>query len=240
MRSALRKERHRRLRNTDCTHHYHHLEPQVFDRLEYLTQRLNYALPDNTISQVIITTDNYLGYTLNRYLFSGKRTAVFSSLESPSRRLEETGIRQLIVDMAGLAVSCYETLERLRLLIRERSDIRVYLLVPDKDVSLTRFMQKAGKFYILQRRQNLSSLRNALLSPSTVQNTDGTFSHTDWKIISALSQGMSLKEIALLLNTPYHRVIYRLNQLITQLDLPHRHSLLYLIHRLSVTSLHLI
>ena len=101
-------------------------------------------------------------------------------------------------------------------------------------------MQKAGKFYILQRRQNLSSLRNALLSPPSVQNTDSTFSHTDWKIISALSQGMSLKEIALLLNTPYHRVIYRLNQLITQLDLPHRHSLLYLIHRLSVTSLHLI
>ncbi|EPL4517946.1 fimbria biosynthesis regulator FimY, partial [Citrobacter freundii] len=37
-----------------------------------------------------------------------------------------------------------------------------------------------------------------------------------------------------------HRIIYRLNQLITRLGLPSRQRFLHLIHRLNVTSLHLI
>lgn len=75
MRSVPRRERHRRLRNAkDCACRYHSPTPQIFDRLELLDQQLNYALPVGIISQAIITTDNYLGYSLSHYLFSGKRT----------------------------------------------------------------------------------------------------------------------------------------------------------------------
>lgn len=78
MRSVPRRERHRRLRNAkDCACRYHSPTPQIFDRLELLDQQLNYALPVGIISQAIITTDNYLGYSLSHYLFSGKRTAAF-------------------------------------------------------------------------------------------------------------------------------------------------------------------
>lgn len=48
---------------------YHSPTPQIFDRLELLDQQLNYALPVGIISQAIITTDNYLGYSLSHYLF---------------------------------------------------------------------------------------------------------------------------------------------------------------------------
>ncbi|NDO83650.1 fimbriae Y protein [Citrobacter sp. NCU1] len=236
----MRRERHRRLRNASCTRNPSQTTRQIFDQIEYLDQRLNYALPDSTFSHAIVTTDRYLGYTLSRYLFSGKRTAVFDTFDPAALGPEESQLQQLVIDMEGLAISRYETLERLRLFTRERNDIHIWFLVSGKDTSLIQFMRMAGNFQILSRHLDLSSLRNALLSPSESSLQSDAFSHTDWKIISALSQGASLKTIARLQNTPYHRVIYRINRLTAQLGLPHRQSLLHLIHRLSVTSLHLI
>ncbi len=59
-------------------------------------------------------------------------------------------------------------------------------------------------------------------------------------MVTLLLQGNSLKKIAQLQTQPYHRIIYRLNQLITRLGLPNRQRFLHLIHRLNVTSHHLI
>ncbi|MDA8477594.1 fimbriae Y protein [Citrobacter sp. Awk 4] len=236
----MRRERHRRLRNASCTRNPPQTTRQVFDQIEYLDQRLNYALPDSTFSHAIVTTDRYLGYTLSRYLFSGKHAAVFNTFEPTALGPERSPLRQLVIDMEGLAISRYEALEHLRLFTRERNNIHIYFLVSGKDASLIQFMRMAGNFQILSRHQDLPSLRKALLFPPEGFLQSDAFSHTDWKIISALSQGASLKTIARLQNTPYHRVIYRINRLTTQLGLPHRQSLLHLIHRLSVTSPHLI
>lgn len=127
------QERHRRLRNAkDCACRYHSPTPQIFDRLELLNQQLNYALPVGIISQAIITTDNYLGYSLSHYLFSGKRTAAFRSLDDISLWIEKGSLRQLIVDMEALPVSCIEALNQLRALSWQQSDIQIYLLVSDK------------------------------------------------------------------------------------------------------------
>lgn len=132
MRSVPRRERHRRLRNAkDCACRYHSPTPQIFDRLELLDQQLNYALPVGIISQAIITTDNYLGYSLSHYLFSGKRTAAFRSLDDISLWIEKGSLRQLIVDMEALPVSCIEALNQLRALSWQQSDIQIYLLVSD-------------------------------------------------------------------------------------------------------------
>lgn len=133
MRSVPRRERHRRLRNAkDCACRYHSPTPQIFDRLELLDQQLNYALPVGIISQAIITTDNYLGYSLSHYLFSGKRTAAFRSLDDISLWIEKGSLKQLIVDMEALPVSCIEALNQLRALSWQQSDIQIYLLVSDK------------------------------------------------------------------------------------------------------------
>ncbi|ESF61566.1 fimbriae Y protein [Salmonella enterica subsp. enterica serovar Stanley str. ATCC 7308] len=147
MRSVPRRERHRRLRNAkDCACRYHSPTPQIFDRLELLNQQLNYALPVGIISQAIITTDNYLGYSLSHYLFSGKRTAAFRSLDDISLWIEKGSLRQLIVDMEALPVSCIEALNQLRALSWQQSDIQIYLLVSDKTPAITQFIRMAGRF----------------------------------------------------------------------------------------------
>ncbi|EAM2676640.1 fimbriae biosynthesis regulator FimY [Salmonella enterica] len=235
MRSVPRRERHRRLRNAkDCACRYHSLTPQIFDRLELLDQQLNYALPVGIISQAIITTDNYLGYSLSHYLFSGKRTAAFRSLDDISLWIEKGSLRQLIVDMETLPVSCIEALNQLRALSWQQSDIQIYLLVSDKTAAITQFIRMAGRFFVLSRRQNLASVREALLSAAEPRLSE-SFSRTDWLMIETLAQGASLKEIARQQSVSYHRVVYRLKQLITLLNLPHRQSFLRLIQQLNVT-----
>lgn len=235
MRSVPRRERHRRSRNAkDCTCRYHSPTPQIFDCLELLNQQLNYALPVGIISQAIITTDSYLAYSLSRYLFSGKRTAAFRSLDDISLWIEEGSLRQLIVDMEALPISCVEALKQLRALSWQQSDIQIYLLVSDKTPAIAQFIRMAGRFFVLSRRQNLASLREALLSTAEPRLSE-SFSHTDWLMIETLAQGVSLKEIARQQSVPYHRVVYRLKQLITLLNLPHRQSFLRLMQQLNVT-----
>ncbi|EAB4380198.1 fimbriae biosynthesis regulator FimY [Salmonella enterica] len=235
MRSVPRRERHRRLRNAkDCAYRYHSPTPQIFDRLELLNQQLNYALPVGIISQAIVTTDNYLGYSLSHYLFSGKRTAAFRSLDDISLWIEKGSLRQLIVDMEMLPVSCIEALNQLRALSWQQSDIQIYLLVSDKTPAIAQFIRMAGRFFVLSRRQNLASVREALLSAAEPRLSE-SFSRTDWLMIETLAQGASLKEIARQQSVPYHRVVYRLKQLITLLNLPHRQSFLRLIQQLNVT-----
>ncbi|EIS5865700.1 fimbria biosynthesis regulator FimY [Salmonella enterica] len=235
MRSVPRRERHRRLRNAkDCACRYHSPTLQIFDRLELLDQQLNYALPVGIISQAIITTDNYLGYSLSHYLFSGKRTAAFRSLDDISLWIEKGSLRQLIVDMETLPVSCIEALNQLRALSWQQSDIQIYLLVSDKTAAITQFIRMAGRFFVLSRRQNLASVREALLSAAEPRLSE-SFSRTDWLMIETLAQGASLKEIARQQSVSYHRVVYRLKQLITLLNLPHRQSFLRLIQQLNVT-----
>ncbi|AEZ46116.1 Fimbriae Y protein [Salmonella enterica subsp. enterica serovar Typhi str. P-stx-12] len=191
-------------------------------------------MPVGIISQAIITTDNYLGYSLSHYLFSGKRTAAFRSLDDISLWIEKGSLRQLIVDMETLPVSCIEALNQLHALSWQQSDIQIYLLVSDKTPAIAQFIRMAGRFFVLSRRQNLASVREALLSAAEPRLSE-SFSRTDWLMIETLAQGASLKEIARQQSVPYHRVVYRLKQLITLLNLPHRQSFLRLIQQLNVT-----
>ncbi len=168
MRSVPRRERHRRLRNAkDCACRYHSPTPQIFDRLELLNQQLNYALPVGIISQAIITTDNYLGYSLSHYLFSGKRTAAFRSLDDISLWIEKGSLRQLIVDMEALPVSCIEALNQLRALSWQQSDIQIYLLVSDKTPAITQFIRMAGRFCSVTTTKPGLSTRSLVISRQT-------------------------------------------------------------------------
>ncbi|HED2373313.1 TPA: fimbriae Y protein [Citrobacter freundii] len=240
MHSAKRRDRYRRIRNTNCTWQYPHCTSQVFDRLEYLAQKLEYTLPDDTISQAIITTDYYLAYALSRHLFSGTRTAVFQSVESALPSMQEPVISQLVIDIESLTLPYFDILERLRQLIKQRNDIQIFIMLSSRDEDLTTFISLSGPFYILSRKLRLPEVRHALLSPVPDYIHSRRINQLDWEMIALLLQGNSLKKIALLQTQPYHRIIYRLNQLITRLGLPSRQRFLHLIHRLNVTSLHLI
>lgn len=240
MHSAKRRDRHRRIRNTNCTWQYPHYTSQVFDQLEYLTQKLEYTLPSDTISQAIITTDYYLAYALGRHLFSGARTAIFQTIESAKVSLRESVISQLVVDMEGLTISYFDVLEYLSQLIKPRNNIQIFILLSRHDEDLIPFISLSGPFYILSRSLRLPEMRRALLSPVLNYIHSRHINQLDWEMVELLLQGNSLKEIALLQARPYHRIIYRLNQLIARLGLSNRQRFLHLIHRLSVTSAHLI
>nr|WP_274922529.1 fimbriae Y protein [Citrobacter youngae] len=240
MHSAKRRERHRRIRNANCTHQYPYCTSQVFDQLEYLTQKIEYTIPGDTISQAIITTDYYLAYALSRHLFSGTRTAIFQSIESALCSLQEPVISQLVVDMAGLTLSYFDILQCLRQLIKQRNDIQIFILLSRHDEDLKTFISLSGPFYILSRSLRLPEMRQALLSPVVNYIHSRRINQIDWEMIALLLQGETLKKIALLQTQPYHRIIYRLNQLITRLGLPNRQRFLHLIHRLKVTYHHLI
>lgn len=92
----------------------------------------------------------------------------------------------------------------------------------------------------MSRSLRLPEMRRALLSPVLNYIHSRPINQLDWEMVELLLQGNSLKEIALLQARPYHRIIYRLNQLIARLGLANRQRFLHLIHRLSVTSAHLI
>lgn len=240
MHSAKRRDRYRRTRNANCSWQFPHCTSQVFDRLEYLAQKLEYTLPDDTISQAIITTDYYLAYALSRHLFSGTRTAIFQSIESTLLSMQEPVISQLVIDIESLKTPYIDILESLRQLINQHHDIQIFIMLSSRDEDLNTFISLSGPFYILPRNLRLPEMRHALLSPVLNYIHSRRINPLDWELITLLLQGNSLKKIALLQTQPYHRIIYRLNQLITRLGLPSRKRFLHLIHRLNVTSPHLI
>ncbi|SUH38951.1 fimbriae Y protein [Salmonella enterica subsp. enterica] len=219
MRSVPRRERHRRLRNAkDCACRYHSPTPQIFDRLELLDQQLNYALPVGIISQAIITTDNYLGYSLSHYLFSGKRTAAFRSLDDISLWIEKGSLRQLIVDMEALPVSVLRRLTSYACSVGNKAISRFTCWYQIKPRYSSVYPYGWAFFCPVATTKSGLSTRSLVISLQT--SLIGSFSRTDWLMIETLAQGASLKEIARQQSVPYHRVVYRIKQLITLLNLP--------------------
>ncbi len=59
------------------------------------------------------------------------------------------------------------------------------------------------------------------------------FSRNEWPILQELARGRTLRQIALLHNRPYSRIIYRLSCILLKLGLSHRQELLHLLNNLS-------
>lgn len=51
--------------------------------------------------------------------------------------------------MEGLPFSYFETIQQLRLLVKQRNDIQIFLLLNDNDESLGKFIAMTGPFYVL-------------------------------------------------------------------------------------------
>lgn len=212
--------------------------PPVFDKLEHLTQQLRFALPECLISQVLISTDVFLGYAWSRYLFSGKRNAVFPSLGSAWHRLEHAQLTHLIVDMESLTTSRFAALETLRQLAPRHHGLHIYLLTTKNDTARFNFLHAAGPFHVLARNLPLPQFRQAMITPPEPHNASPPFRPEEWQLISALACGKSLKCVARQFQLPYHRLVYRLNTCLMQLGLPDRQSFTHLLHRLTLDANH--
>lgn len=205
----------------------------MLDGLEHLSQQLSYALPECIISQIIISSDRFLGYAWSRYLFVGKRTAMFPSLDAARFRLEDRHISSLIVDMESLTTSRFAALEMLRSHCLSKDSLRTWLLVSHQDPPMKAFLAAAGPFEVLERNQSVQHFRDALLAPPSAETSD-YFSPTEWQLLTLLAQGQTLINAARQLKMPYHRAVYRLGTLLQRCGLSSRQALMQLLHRLSL------
>lgn len=233
MRSVVRREKKRRTKARHTMLSWQHDTPLVIDSLEHLSQQLSYALPEGILSQMLISSDRFLGYAWSRHLFVGKRTATFTSLEAARYRLNDSSLTSLIVDMESLTTSRFAALEALRAHCLSKGGLRTYLLISHQDPPMSAFLRAAGPFELLVRDLPVHALRAALLAPP-VPATSPRFSPTEWQLITLLAQGQTLKNAARALHLPYHRAVYRISTLSQHLGLPTRHALTQLLHRLTL------
>lgn len=238
MRKRIRREKHRSDKPTHRVLPYRGATPPLFDTLEQLVQQLNFALPEYMISQTLISTDHYLSYAWRSCLFSGKRNAVFPSLEMANHQLCEPYLSHLIVDMETLTTSRLEALETLRQPNLCNRGLHIYLLTSKDDPAQMSFLRAAGPFHVIARDLSVVPFRQALLVPPERSIHAPLFPATEWKILSSLARGLTMKRIARQLNLPYHRVVYRLNTQLKLLGLPDRQSLIHLLHRLTLNRHH--
>jgi fimbrial protein FimY len=212
---------------------WQHDTPLVIDSLEHLSLQLSDTLPEGIISQMLISSDRFLGYAWSRHLFVGKRTATFGSLEAASYRLNDRSLTSLIVDMESLTTSRFAALMALRAHCLSKGGLRTYLLISHQDPPMHAFLSAAGPFEPLARNLPVQLLREALLAPP-LPKTVPCFSSTEWQLITLLAQGLTLKNAARQIRLPYHRAVYRISTLLQRLGLPGRQSLTQLLHRLTL------
>lgn len=112
--------------------------------------------------------------------------------------------------------------------------LKPHLLVRADDYDTRLFCRAAGPFHVLERQLTASALQQSLLDPGLPPGSGKEwFSPKEWPILQDLSRGHSLKQIALLHDRPYSRIIYRLGCILTKLGLNHRQELLHLLNNLS-------
>ena len=87
---------------------------------------------------------------------------------------------------------------------------------------------------MLERQLNATALQHSLLDTLPPLGTEKDwFSRNEWPILQELSRGKTLRQIALMQNRPYSRIIYRLSCILLKLGLSHRQELLHLLNNLS-------
>lgn len=113
----------------------------------------------------------------------------------------------------------------------------VSLLIRADDYDARLFCKTSGPFDVLERQLPAQALQHALATAlPPVNNRHIYFSREEWFVLQYLTQGESLRNIALFRQRPYSRVVYRLGRILSKLGLNHRQELLHLLHRLSVSS----
>ncbi|PWI80564.1 histidine kinase, partial [Enterobacter sp. CGMCC 5087] len=96
------------------------------------------------------------------------------------------------------------------------------------------FCKAAGPFHVLERQLSAAALQHSLLDTLPPLGTEKDwFSRNEWPILQELSRGKTLRQIALMQNRPYSRIIYRLSCILLKLGLSHRQELLHLLNNLS-------
>ncbi len=234
----MRRNKHRRGRTDYFLNPSCYTAPLFFDRLEYLEQQTGAHKPKKP-DVILVSADCFLSDAITSTLFNHQHTLVSPSIEEVVTHQTLSSAPRIIIDLDSLETPVLEVLETIRQQHISTPQHQITLLSALRKPEITRFMRYAVDCQIVERRLPPNRLKQALggslLDLAALYGTP-RFSLREWGLLLALSRGESLKSIALLLEKPYHHVVYRFNVLLGRLALSNRSKLLHLLHEISVAN----
>lgn len=234
MRMTVRRYRRRRTGSDSPGFTHSPYPPPFFDRLEFLSQSISQPRKTDAPFIILVTEDNFLRSGFLNAQSPLSNCSDHKTLKGALGALNHWPLARLVVDIDCRASTLIDMLDQLRRQSLYPPFLKPHLLVRADDYDTRLFCRAAGPFHVLERQLTASALQQTLMEPGLPTGSGKEwFSPKEWPILQDLSRGHSLKQIALLHNRPYSRIIYRLGCILTKLGLNHRQELLHLLNNLS-------
>jgi len=232
---TVRRYRRRRTGSDTLGFTYSPFAPPFFDRLEFLSQSINLSRKTDAPFIILVTEDNFLRTGFLHGQFPLNCCCDYATLEDAFGALSQWPSARLVVDIESPATPLIERLDQLRRHSLYPPFLVPHLLISADDYDTRLFCKASGPFHVLERQLTAATLQQSLLEVKSAPFlAKEWFTRTEWPILQALSQGKTLRQIALIQNRPYSRIIYRLSGILSKLGLTHRQELLHLINNISI------
>ncbi|MFP2353453.1 helix-turn-helix transcriptional regulator [Enterobacter ludwigii] len=234
MRMTVRRYRRRRTGSDALGFTRSPFAPPFFDRLEFLSQSISQPRKTDAPFIILVTEDHFLRTGFLNGQFPLSSCCDYPTLEDAFSALAQWPSARLVVDIESRSTALIGKLDQLRRHSLYPPFLTPYLLVRADNYDTRLFCKAAGPFHVLERQLTPSAFQHSLMDTSSPQGCDKDwFSRTEWPILQELSRGKTLRQIALMQNRPYSRIIYRLSCILLKLGLTHRQELLHLLNNLS-------
>ncbi|EQB0140225.1 helix-turn-helix transcriptional regulator [Enterobacter cloacae] len=234
MRMTVRRYRRRRTGSDALGFTHSPFAPPFFDRLEFLSQSIHQHRKTDAPFIILVTEDHFLRTGFLNGQFPLSSCSDYPTLDEAFQALNQWPAARLVVDIESRTTALIEKLDQLRRHSLYPPFLTPYLLVRADNYDTRLFCRAAGPFHVLERQSTAAALQHNLMDISPPQGSSKEwFSRGEWPILQELSRGKSLRQIALLQNRPYSRIIYRLSCILVKLGLSHRQELLHLLNNLS-------
>ncbi|MEB6620730.1 helix-turn-helix transcriptional regulator [Enterobacter roggenkampii] len=234
MRMTVRRYRRRRTGSDALGFTRSPFAPPFFDRLEFLSQSISQPRKTDAPFILLVTEDHFLRTGFLNGQFPLSSCCDFTTLDDALVAQTQWPSARLVVDIESRSTGLLEKLDQLRRHSLFPPFLTPWLLVRADNYDTRLFCKAAGPFHVLERQLNAAALQHSLLDARPPQGSDKDwFNRNEWPILQELSRGKTLRQIALMQNRPYSRIIYRLSCILVKLGLSHRQELLHLLNNLS-------
>lgn len=234
MRMTVRRYRRRRTGSDALGFTHSPFAPPFFDRLEFLSQPKNLARKTDAPYIILVTEDHFLRAGFLNGQFPLSSCCDYPALDVALSALNQWPSSRLVVDVESHKTTLIDRLEQLRRHSLYPPFLTPHLLIRADDYDTRLFCKAAGPFHVLERQLTAATLQRRLLETRPPPGVHKEwFTRAEWPILQEMSRGKSLRQIALMQNRPYSRIIYRLGCILTKLGLSHRQELLHLLNNIS-------
>jgi fimbrial protein FimY len=204
-----------------------------FDRLVYLSQSIHQTRKPDVPWMILVSRDKYLCTGLQLSPSPVNHCCGYDGLEEALGAIQLWPSARVVIDVESQIAPWIELLDALRKLALYPPYTPITLLVRADNYEGRLLCRAAGPFHVIERQLSASALPDAFNPPPLRASPRGEwFSADEWRLLSPLACGHSLKAIARESEQPYARVVYRVSRILNKLGLSHRQELLHLLSRL--------